>query len=193
LFVETLLAQNELSHSSGGSAEQTSGGGDLMEPLQVKDRHPGFGKKNHVPSDLRQINFQKAITTIKHRMAVQKALEMIKARIQDPPTLGQLASLSGLSRTYFSHVFKEVMGITLQDYLIQTRLETAKDLLSNFDLKIKKVAYEAGFCDPNYFCRFFRKKMGLNPTNWRLKKVHIITDENRIGKSGIGESPIRHR
>jgi AraC-like DNA-binding protein len=193
LFVETLLAQNELSHSSGGSGEQTSGGGDLMESLQVKDRHPGFDKKNYVHSDLRQINPQKAITIIKHRMAVQKALEMIKARIQDPPTLGELASFSGLSRTYFSHVFKEVMEMRLQDYLIQTRLGTAKDLLSNIDLRIKKVAYEAGFCDPNYFSRFFRKKMGLNPTNWRLRKFHIITVENKIGKSGIGESPIKYR
>lgn len=164
-----------------------------MESLQVKDRHHGFDKKNYVPSDLRQMVSPKAITTIKHRIAVQKALEMIKVRIQNPPTLGELASFSGLSRTYFSHVFKEVMGIRLQDYLIQTRLGTAKDLLSNLDLKIKKVAYEAGFCDPNYFCRFFRKKMGLNPTNWRLKKVHIITVESKIGKSRIGESPIKHR
>ena len=164
-----------------------------MGSLQVKNRHPGFDKKTYVPSDLRQIIPQRAITTIKHRLAVQKAMEMIKARTQDPPTLGELASISGLSRTYFSHVFKEVMGMRLQNYLIQIRLGTAKDLLGNIDLKIKKVAYEAGFCDPNYFCRFFKKKMGLNPTNWRLKKVHIITVENRIGKSGIGESPIKHR
>jgi len=164
-----------------------------MGSHQVKDRHPGFDKKNYAPDDLRQVISQKAITTIKHRMAVQKALEVIKARIQDSPTLGELASLSGLSRTYFSHVFKEVMGMRLQDYVIQTRLGTAKDLLSNFELKIKKVAYEAGFCDPNYFCRFFREKTGLNATNWRLKKVHIIAVENKIGKSGISESLIRHR
>jgi AraC-like DNA-binding protein len=171
LFVETLLAQNELSHSSGGSGEQTSGGGDLMELLQVKDRHPGFGKKNHVPSDLRQINFQKAITTIKHRMAVQKALEMIKARIQDPLTLGELASISGLSRTYFSPVFKEIVGMGLQDYLICARIDKAKELLSDINLTIKQIAYEAGFKDPDHFCRTFKKKTGTTPTEWRLKKL----------------------
>jgi len=163
-----------------------------MESLRVKDRNPGFDKTKFVPTDLRQINSQKAITTIKHQTAVQKALEMIKTRIQDPPTLGELASFSGMSRTYFSYVFKEVLGMRLQDYLIHTRLGIAKDLLNNFDLKIKKVAYEAGFCDPNYFCRFFRKKTGLNPTNWRLKQFHIITVENKIRKSGIGESPVKH-
>jgi AraC-like DNA-binding protein len=117
-------------------------------------------------------------------MAVQKTLDMIKERIQDPPTLGELASSSGLSRTYFSHVFKEVMGMRLQDYLIQARLNKAKNLLGNIDLKIKKIAFETGFCDPNYFCRFFKKKMGLNPTNWRLKIIRTNRNLPRRGRIG---------
>ncbi len=59
----------------------------------------------------------------------------------------------------------------LQDYLTRARLDKAKDLLSNIDLKIKRIAYETGFKDPNYFCRTFKKKMGLNPTNWRVRKI----------------------
>lgn len=149
-----------------------------MESLQVKDRNPGVGKKNFVPSDLRQINSQKAITTIKHRMAVKKAQDLIRAKIQDPPSLGELAFLAGLSRTYFSPVFKEVAGMGIQDYLIRTRINKAKDLLSNINLTIKQIAYEVGFRDPNHFSRTFKKETGITPTNWRLKKAQIIAPEN---------------
>lgn len=104
-------------------------------------------------------------------MAVQKAFDMIKERIRDLPTLGELAKSTGLSRTYLSYVFKEVTGMRLQDYLTRIRLEKAKDLLGNIDLKIKQIAHEAGFSDPNYFCRAFKRKTGLNPTNWRLINI----------------------
>lgn len=142
-----------------------------MKLSPIRDRIPNFNDKAVTFGDLPQINYQKIIATLKHQVAVQKALDLIEAKMQDLPTLGELASSSGLSRTYFSYVFKEVTGKKLQDYLIQTRLNKAKDLLSDIDLKIKKIAYEAGFTDPNYFCRFFKNKTGLNPTNWRIKKI----------------------
>ncbi len=142
-----------------------------MNLSQIRDRIPNFYDKAINLVNFPQIDSQKAITTIKHRMAVQKAIEIIEAKMQDLPTLGELASLSGLSRTYFSHVFREVTRMRLQDYLIQARLNKAKDLLGQIDLKVKQIAYETGFKDPNYFCRTFKRKMGLNPTSWRLKKL----------------------
>lgn len=114
---------------------------------------------------------QQAITILRHRVAVEKALEMIEARMQEPPTLGELASCSGLSSTYFSEVFKAVTGMRFQDYLMEIRLNKAKDLLKNINLRIKNIAHESGFKDPNHFCRIFKKKTGLNPTNWRLRNL----------------------
>ena len=150
-----------------------------MKSLQIGERNPNFDDRAFRLSDFSQINPQKAITILRHRMAIQKALDMIKERIQDLPTLGELASFSGLSRTYLSYVFKEVTGMRLQDYLTQTRLNKAKDLLTNIDLKIKHIAYETGFSDPNYFCRTFKKKTGSNPTDWRLAK--FLKHKNRNG------------
>ncbi len=107
------------------------------------------------------------VSTLKHQMVVQKALDMIEERIENPPSLGELASLSVLSRTYFFRVFKETTGIRLQDYLIQTRLNKAKILLNDANLKIKQIAYKVGFRNPDYFCRLFKKKTGVSPTEWR--------------------------
>lgn len=111
------------------------------------------------------------VTTLKHRTAVQRALDTIEARIKNPPSLAELASLTGLSRTYFSRIFKETTGMTLRDYLIQFRLDKAKDLLDDINLEIKQIAYEVGFNDPDHFSRSFKKKTGLSPTEWRLKKI----------------------
>jgi two-component system response regulator YesN len=103
--------------------------------------------------------------------------------MRDLPTLDELASLSGISRTYFSYLFKEVMGTKLQRYLAEARLNKARDLLSHIDLKIKEIAFEAGFSDPNYFCRTFKKKTGLSPTNWRVRKI-LSLKTNDLRKRG---------
>ena len=142
-----------------------------MKSLQMEDRNSNFDFKAVPFSDLPQIDSQKVMATLRHRIAVQKALDKIKGRIQDPPTLAELASFSGLSRTYFSYVFKEVTGMKLQDYLVAARLDKAKELLKHIDLKIKQIAHKGGFRDPNYFCRTFKKKIGESPTNWRLRSM----------------------
>ncbi len=123
-----------------------------------------------------QVNSQKIIAELRREAAVQRALDMMKSRMQDPPMLDELASLSGFSRNYFSHVFRKVMGLRLQDWFTQARLEKAKDLLQDPTLNIKRIAHDSGFRDPNYFCRVFKNGTGLNPTDWRLA---IITKSRR--------------
>lgn len=142
-----------------------------MESLSNGDRNPGVNQKHFVPGHPCQINSQKVITTAKHRMAVQKVVDLIENRLCDPPTLGELALLAGLSRTYFSPLFKEVVGVRLRDYLLQARINKAKNLLSDINLTIKQIAYDVGFRDPDHFSQTFKKKTGITPTNWRLKKV----------------------
>ncbi len=125
---------------------------------------------NNLPQTYPKKN-QQAITVLRHRVAVQNALKMIETRIQDPPTLGELAHCSGLNPTYFSQVFKAVTEMRFQDYLMEIRLKKAKDLLRNINLRIKNIAHESGFKDPNHFCRIFTRKTGLNPTDWRLRNL----------------------
>ena len=139
-----------------------------MKSLTVRERSLNFGYKTLTLEG--DPPAQRNIAILRHQLAVQKALQMIKERLQDPPTLAELAALSRLSRTYFSHVFKEITGTKLQEYILQTRLEKAQNLLSCIDLKVKEVSYEIGFKDPNYFCRAFKKWTGSNPTNWRIGK-----------------------
>ena len=142
-----------------------------MESLSIREKNPALDQSNFAPGHLYQANSQKVITTIKHRMAVQKVLDLIEDRPYDPPTLGELARLAGLIRSYFSPVFKEVVGMRLQDYLSQARINKAKDLLRDRNLTIKQVAYKVGFRDPDHFSRTFKKKTGMTPTDWKLMNI----------------------
>ncbi len=133
--------------------------------------NPGFGENNFTPNLRYRIDSQKVITTIKHRTAVQKVLDFIENRLYETPTLSDLARLAGVSRTYFPRVFKEVVGMRLQDYLFQARINKAKDLLGDINLTIKQIAYKVGFKDPDHFSRTFKKKTGITPTSWKLMDI----------------------
>ena len=70
---------------------------------------------------------------------------------------------------YLGRVFKKKNGKSLKDYLTEKRLEKAKYLLDNTELKIYEIAEASGYSDYFYFTRLFRKVTGITPTEWREK------------------------
>ena len=77
-----------------------------------------------------------------------------------------LASKCSISEIYFRKLFKEQMGISPKQFLIDLRIANAKKLLSEGRHKSSHVAELCGFSDVFHFCRTFRKKTGLSPTEY---------------------------
>lgn len=71
------------------------------------------------------------------------------------------------SRSYLSRTFKSEMGVTIQDFLCETRISKARNLLLETSLSIQEVAISAGFTDSLYFSKIFRKKTGYSPREYR--------------------------
>lgn len=71
------------------------------------------------------------------------------------------------SRSYLSRIFKSEMGITIQDFLCETRISKARNLLLETSLPIQEVAISAGFQDSLYFSKLFHKKTGHSPREYR--------------------------
>ncbi len=143
-----------------------------MKSRQTQEQSSSCDPRTLTPPDP-LLDSRMAITLLKdlkHRMAVEKALDVIRCRTKDLPAPSELAAHSGVSRTYFSHIFKEVTGLKLQEYLVQVRIKKAQELLENAGLNIKQIAFKAGFKDPHYFCRMFKKRVGMSPTDWRIEK-----------------------
>ena len=81
--------------------------------------------------------------------------------------LSQLAALADLSPHYFSELFKQSTGLTLHAYVLNKRIEFAKQQLRYTDRKIIDIAVDAGFTNPSHFSRIFRKMVGASPSRFQ--------------------------
>lgn len=101
-----------------------------------------------------------------HR-SIKQCMEYIKTHYAEPLEREKLAELSSLSSSYFSIIFKKVAGYTPTQYITKVRLDKAKHLLQNSNMKISEVAREVGFQDPLYFGRVFASYTGLPPKEFK--------------------------
>ncbi|MFC5648220.1 response regulator [Paenibacillus solisilvae] len=68
---------------------------------------------------------------------------------------------------YFSKRFKQVVGISFNDYVTRVRMERSKELLAATTMKIARISQLVGYEDQNYFCNVFKKATGISPSAYR--------------------------
>lgn len=85
-----------------------------------------------------------------------------------PLTRDALAEHFYISPNYLSQLFQKEGSLGFNEYLTYIRLERAKYLLKDYDMKIKEVAQRSGFSDSNYFCRIFKAKTQRSPSEYRV-------------------------
>lgn len=98
---------------------------------------------------------------------VQKALEFMAARFQEPIGLEQVADLVGVTPSYFSRLFKHNTGQSFIQYLSRLRFEMAKELLMNSSMTAASVGKAIGYPNPRYFTKWFKVMTGLTPNEYR--------------------------
>jgi AraC family transcriptional regulator len=94
-------------------------------------------------------------------------LDLIESDLSEDLSLKVLAKSAGLSEYHFLRMFKKSTGYTPHQYVINQRIERAKDLLKNTDMSITEIAYLLGFSTPAHFTHLFRRKTGLLPSQLR--------------------------
>jgi AraC family transcriptional regulator len=80
-----------------------------------------------------------------------------------------IAASTGLSAGHFSQSFKHATGNTPHQWLIQVRVERAKELLADRAMALVTIAKECGFSDQSHFNKVFLRETGLTPAGWRLR------------------------
>ncbi len=98
---------------------------------------------------------------------IKQVLAWTRVRYAEHLTIEDAASVAGYSPSYFMRFFKDNVGQTFFEYLIDYRLTAASRLLTETDEKISEIAFECGFDNISYFCRTFKKKYGVTPKNSR--------------------------
>jgi len=147
----------------------------LLLRLAEEMRHPGFA--SDVLVEL--IAAQMGIELVRYYAAITEAaptgglapwrLRLIDERLREvrgAPTLGELAALCNLSVRQLTRGFRAGRGCSIGDYVVQCRLDNAKQLLTT-DQSVKAIAYSLGFASPSSFCFAFRRATGETPRQFR--------------------------
>lgn len=98
---------------------------------------------------------------------IESAIHFFNKNYNKPITIEQYAKEHFISTNRFIQNFKNVAGVTPQQYIIQLRISVAKELLVSSDKNIKEIAFEIGYNNALYFSRLFRKTVGLSPSDYR--------------------------
>lgn len=96
-----------------------------------------------------------------------QAVEYLKHNFAYPVKIEQLASHIGISRTYLYKIFISHSGKSIQQYLLDLRLESAIEMLCHSGRGITEIACSCGFPDSPSFCRQFKKQTNFTPLQYR--------------------------
>ena len=108
---------------------------------------------------------------VQHENAEPPLITRAKAYLQEHQTeelsLGQVSKAVNSSPFYFCKMFKKATGLNFTEYLSRIRIERARNLLLNPNLRVSEIAFEVGFQSLTHFNRVFKNTVGQSPTRYR--------------------------
>jgi AraC family transcriptional regulator len=98
---------------------------------------------------------------------LQQAIDYIHTNLNRDLSLAELASVINISPTYFASLFKQAMGISPHQYVIQQRVKRAEVMLKRTDLAIADIALQVGFSSQSHLTQHFKRVTGMTPKQVR--------------------------
>lgn len=95
-----------------------------------------------------------------------KIRQYIEANINKKLTLNETAGLFGISPNYLGQQFMKHTNCSFNEYVNRAKIEEAKKLLRQNDLKIYEISDRLGFESSFYFSKVFKKQCGISPRDW---------------------------
>ncbi|NJK51966.1 MAG: helix-turn-helix transcriptional regulator [Leptolyngbyaceae cyanobacterium SU_3_3] len=103
------------------------------------------------------------------RERVHYARELVLQHVHEPLSLGELARRSQLNESTLKRGFKQEFGMTVFDYLLDYRLEQARQMLERGTMQVTEVMMAVGLRNRSYFAEVFRRKFGQNPKQYQQR------------------------
>lgn len=104
---------------------------------------------------------------------VRRAMEFVYMNYSRKTSIEEMAQFVGLDRKYFSKVFKEIIKVTPQEFLINYRIEKACELMKDHNLSIANIARSVGYDDPLLFSKIFKKLKKMSPREFDKQILSI--------------------
>ncbi len=103
-------------------------------------------------------------------LSIKEVIVYIQDHYLQPINNRIIAEQFGYNPTYLGRIFKAQTGTTLHNFVTELRLNTAMELLSDTTLPISQICVKIGIPDVYYFSKYFKKKVGVTPSQYRKKK-----------------------
>ncbi len=131
---------------------------------------------------------QRDYNAVRRRMErIASITDYIDQNYQRKLLLEEIADMNNMTLTHASHLFKDTLGITFQDYLKEKRFEHALNLFEKTSGTILEITVESGFSDERYLAKLFHERMGCSPKEYRKNQAQM---PNRPGKAAISTQKI---
>jgi two-component system response regulator YesN len=111
--------------------------------------------------------FSKRLKECEYARPVRDAMRYIEAHCTQTLSLEQVAKQVHLNPSYFSTIFKKETKHNFSDYLVNCRIDEAKRLLRESNLKITQICFAVGYNDNKHFAKIFIKSVGMKPSAYR--------------------------
>ncbi len=99
------------------------------------------------------------------------ATRFIRAHYHEDVTVESLAEYIGISRKYLFAIFKNTLGVSPKEYIIDYRMKKACQFLEDGELSVSQVAYSVGYKDPLTFSKMFKARIGVAPMTLRRNVI----------------------
>jgi AraC-like DNA-binding protein len=97
----------------------------------------------------------------------RRAKEILNANLEGDISVAVVAEACGLSKSYFSRSFRQSTGMAPHQWLLQRRVDAAKQMLPDTRRSLSEVGLACGFADQSHFTRVFSRAVGVSPGVWR--------------------------
>ncbi|WML51403.1 response regulator [Neobacillus sp. PS3-12] len=145
----------------------------LLKPVDPESLNQTLAKavKEWETEEARRITTKSSPQSNDEMTPVYHSIADIEKYLQDhydrEVKLQEIADVFFLSREYISRKFKQEFGENISDYIVKIRMQKAKSLLKNSELKIYEIANMIGYQDDKYFRKVFKKVEGITPNEFR--------------------------
>ncbi|NOV01105.1 response regulator transcription factor [Paenibacillus planticolens] len=136
--------------------------GPIMSPDQWMSSVHRLHRLRHIEQELELANDA-------HKEDILNAIDYIDLHLHQDLRAAEIASKIGVSRSYFSTIFKEATGSSLISFISDRKLERAKALLRSTSFRADEIAEKVGINDAKYFSKWFKKSASLTPGQYRLQ------------------------
>ncbi|MGZ7442122.1 response regulator [Paenibacillus sp. TH7-28] len=171
-YVQSLCA--EMIFTSARTLYELDGGGEHVHSDRMTVIKEIYGKTEigqlkdymlQLFTDLTRYLVNK--NTTKNSKTINKIKEIIHEGYARELSVAKIAEQVYLTPNYISLIFKQGTNETISDYITKVRIEQAKKLLHNSDLRVMEIAELVGYENPHYFSTVFKKNVGCHPLKYR--------------------------